>query len=275
MRRILQAIAAVILLSGAALGHPDEANLIAALRQLRPECALPAVPPEHQLIVVGSVEAQQTTNIVFEGSGSEADLVQVEVEPGAKPFTLAIAAQRDLLWEFQGDTKALQRIIVLTNAYAQRTGVIGISRDRITFADVTPCHSVSWQPLIDDYAQNPRQWSNLGVFFGRRPDRVIAAHEAMTLKLPSGRIDTARQLERAGVVFEQSGPTSFERWRLKFGPNGARIVGRVAGPPLSAEEEEIRDVLDSYPGGIRSLDPASIVAPLSVRRSARYDALFK
>ena len=275
MRPILQVMAALILFSGEAFGQPDESQLIAALRQLRAECALPAVPRDQQLIVAGSVDAQQATNLVFEGASSEAELVQVEVEKGAKPLTLALAAQRDLIWEIRGDTKALQRVIVLTNAYANQTGVLGIAREKIAFADVTACHGVSWRGLIDDYAQNPRQWLNLGVFFGRRPDQVIAAHEAMTLRLPSGRIDAIRQAERSGVLFEESGRSSFERWRVEFGPNGARIVGRVAGPPLSAEEQEIREVLDSYPGGIRKLDPASIVAPLPVRASARYDDLFK
>src|SRR5262245_46471918 len=133
MRPILQATAALILLSGQALGQPDETQYIAALRQLRAECALPAVPRDQQLIVVGSVDAQQATNLVFEGAGGEAELVQVEIANGAKPFTLALAAQRDLIWELRGDTKALHRVIVLTNAYANQTGVIGIPRDRVAF----------------------------------------------------------------------------------------------------------------------------------------------
>ena len=62
MRANVYVLAVTIGLSGPCFSQPNEADWIAANRQLRPQCALPAVPADHDLILVGAVEAQTITN---------------------------------------------------------------------------------------------------------------------------------------------------------------------------------------------------------------------
>jgi hypothetical protein len=255
----------------ASAAQTSEAEAFATFRKLQPQCALPAVPEDHELILIGAAEPQTATNLIFSGARKEAELVTVDVEATRKPLTLAIAAQPDLVWEFKGAVAGVERILVLTNENNRTTGLAGIAAERVIFGDVTPCHSVNWHGTISNQAQEPRGWGMFGIFFGRRPDRVIAVNDAIVVKIPSGRID-AQTYGSPGVVFEYRGSLATEKFRLNFGPDGrARVMRGVSGPPVSAEEEEIREFVENYPGGLQKIDPRKIVSPVPVTTSSRLD----
>jgi hypothetical protein len=277
MRTTLSALTLTIVISssGAAFGEPNEAGRIAAERRLQPQCAVTAVPADHDLILVGAVFPQTITNLIFEGTRDEAGLITVEVERGSRPVTLAIAAQQDLIWEVIGAVDRLH-VIVLANERSRRTGIIGMPPERIVFGDVTACHSMNWSAAFRDYPQKPAAWRDFGLFLGRRPDKLLALDDAMSLGIPSMRIELGRDPGTPGVLIEQSGASSTERTRIEFGLDGrARIVGRVAGPPRPPEEEELVELLDGSPGGIRKLDPRHVVTQLRLQTSARIDRLLK
>jgi hypothetical protein len=279
MRATMYALTLTIVIgsSGAAFGEPNEVDRIATERRLRPQCAVTAVPADHDLILVGAVDPQTITNLIFEGAHDEAGLITVEVERGNRPVTLAIAAQQDLIWEVSGAIDRLQHVVVLANEGSRRTGIIGMPPERVVFGDVTACHSINWSATLRDYAQKPAAWWRVfGLFLGRTPDKMLALDDAMSLGIPSARIEVGRNPGTPGVLFEQSGAVSTERTRIEFGLDGrARVVGRVAGPPRSPEEEELQELLYNSPGGIRKLDPPHVVTQSRLQTSARIDRLLK
>jgi hypothetical protein len=278
MRATVYALTLTIVIGslGAAFGEPNDADRIALERQLRPQCAVTAVRADHDLILVGAVEPQTITNLIFEGTQDEAGLITVEVERGSRPVTLAIAAQQDLIWEISGAVDRLQHVIVLANERSRRTGIVGMPPERVVFGDVTACHSMNWSSAFREYAQKPAAWRDFGLFLGRTPDQVLALDDAMTLGIPSARIEVGRNPGTPGVLFERGGALSTERSRIEFGMDGrARVVGRVAGPPRSAEEEELSELLYTSPGGIRKLEPGRVVTQSRLQTSARIDRLLK
>jgi hypothetical protein len=267
------ALAAIMLfLATTAAFCQSDSDIIALYRRAQPQCAVATVPAEHELIFAGAAEAQILTNILFEGAKEEAGLVVVEVERGSKPVTLAIAAQRDVIWQVTGARDRVAHVIVLVNDYARQTAVTGIAAGRVSFADVTPCHSVAWDPAIRDAAENPKGWTMFGVFFDRRPDKVIAVNDAASASIPSGQLARAGAAERRGVLFEERSSTGTEKYRLSFGADGrARVVGRVGGPPVTPEEEEMEELANAYSGGIRKLDAAAVVSAAPFRTSTRFE----
>jgi len=278
MRATMYALTLTIVIgsSGAAFGEPNEVDRIATERRLRPQCAVTAVPADHDLILVGAVDPQTITNLIFEGAHDEAGLITVEVERGNRPVTLAIAAQQDLIWEVSGAIDRLQHVVVLANEGSRRTGIIGMPPERVVFGDVTAYHSINWSTTLREYAQKPAAWRVFGLFLGRTPDKVLALDDAMSLGIPSARMGLGRNPGTPGVLFEQSGALSTERTRIEFGLDGrARVVGRVAGPPRSPEEEELQELLYNSPGGIRKLDPPHVVTQSRLQTSARIDRLLK
>jgi hypothetical protein len=278
MRATVYALTLTLVLgsSGAAFGEPSDADRIAVARQLRPQCAVAAVRSDHDLILVGAVDPQTITNIVFEGAHDEAGLITIEIERGSRPVTLAIAPQQDLIWEISGAIDRLQHVIVLANEGSRRTGIIGMPPERVVFGDVTACHSANWSAAFRDYARKPAAWRDFGLFLGRTPDKVLIIDDAVSLGIPSAQIVPGRNPGTPGVLFERSDGLSTERLRVEFGADGrARIVGRVAGPPRSPEEEELLTLLDSSPGGIRKLEPARVVTQSRLQTSARVDRLLK
>ena len=183
MRATMYALTLTIVIgaSAAAFGEPNDADRIAVARQLRPQCAVAAVPADHDLILVGAVFPQTITNLIFEGARDEAGLITLEVERGNRPVTLAIAAQQDLIWEVSGAIDRLQHVIVLANEGSRRTGIIGMPPERVVFGDVTACHGVDWSSTVRDYAQKPAAWwRDFGLFLGRTPDKVLALDDAMS-----------------------------------------------------------------------------------------------
>ena len=74
MRATMYALTLTIVIgsSGAAFGEPNEVDRIATERRLRPQCAVTAVPADHDLILVGAVDPQTITNLIFEGAHDEA-----------------------------------------------------------------------------------------------------------------------------------------------------------------------------------------------------------
>jgi hypothetical protein len=278
MRATLYALTLTIVISssGAAFGEPNEAARIALERQLQPQCAVAAVPADHELILVGAVDPQTITNLVFEGARDEAGLITVEVERGNRPVTLAIAAQQDLIWEVSGAIDRLRHVIVLANEQSRRSGIIGMPPERVVFGEVTACHSLSWSAALRDYAQKPAAWRDFGLFLGRKPDKVLVLDDAMSLGIPSARIGLGRNPGAPGVLIEQGDASGIERTRIEFGMSGrARVVGRVAGPARTPEEEELLELLDSNPGGIRKLDPGYVVTQSRLQTSVRIDRLLK
>ena len=272
MRLIALTAIALVAWCGASAAQTNEAQAFATFRQLQPQCALPAVPADHELILVGAAEPQTVTNLIFEGGRNEAGLIALDVERTAKPVTLAIAAQLDVIWEFKGAVAAIERVLVLANEQNQSVGIVGIPPERIVFGDVTACHSVSWHGPINEQSQNPKGWGMFGIFFGRRPDKVIAVNNAMTLGIPSGKADTPQYYTHGGTTFEERGPLVTQKWRLNFGPDGRpRIMRGVSGPAMTAEEEAIQDFVEANPGGLVKIEPKRVVSRVPVTTSTRLD----
>jgi len=278
MRAAIYALTLTVVIGSpvAAFGEPNLADRIGALRQLQPQCGVADVPADHDLIVVGKVDSQTAiTNLAFESSGHiETDLATVDVEPGSRPVTLAIVAQRNLIWEVTGAIDRLH-VIVLADERSRENGIVGMPPERVVFGDLTACGGVTWPPSASEHAAKPNAVSGFYIHVGRPPDKIIMVHDAMSVGIPSARL-TLPDSKPQGVIIERNGVSGTRTTQLEYGKDGrAQIVGRASGPPRSLEDGEILEDLDNIIGGIRKLDPAQVVTRSRLQTSARIDRVLK
>jgi len=216
--------------SSAKGGPSASAPLFAALR---PDCAI-AVNPDHTFVVAGISEGDTLTNVQLVDPLSRTTIVRVLVAPGSKPVTVVLQTEDSVVWDFEGATGGIARVIVLAGE-AGRAAVRGLPSQHIEFAKLGRDCPARRIPLGNNPEKRLQEHILLGIF-GRLPERI---------------------------AFE-SAPNSVTVPDLEFG-----VMPRTNRPRLGSSTAE-SDLLTFHPGGFRIVDASSLVSPDEVLTPETY-----
>ena len=196
-----------------------------------PFCALPPPSRDTDVLAVFTREGQLASTVSVAGQDRETSIVDILVEPGAKPLFVLLLSEEPVIWDFQGDTQRIAQVVAFAESHDTDgqpfAGVMGLPQSKITFGrnDCLPVNRLrGYGSDLDVQVEN-----KLGAMTGLAV-RAVADNPAV-ISLPS----LSTQRFDIGV----SAPDGFdpEQW--------------WAGT-------------DTHPRGIAERDPAAIVAATRV-----------
>jgi Ca2+-binding EF-hand superfamily protein len=181
----------------AALQAIDQQKKDTALRERLTGCALPSVPADAKLVLFGTDSGAAVSNVSLGGDDDVIEVADVVVEPGAEPLALVLTSRAAMIWRIRGASDRLVRVIVAANKGVQpggpaRGGVIGVARDKVSFAGRTDCVPAFSRPDDEDGAA-----AALAAVLGRPADVAHSAGRTGTVRLPSGANDLETRLQPA------------------------------------------------------------------------------
>jgi Ca2+-binding EF-hand superfamily protein len=168
-----------------------------ALRERVTGCALPNIPTDAKLILFGTDSGAGVSNVGLGGDDEVVEVADVVVEPGTEPLALVLTSRAAMIWRVSGGTDRLVRVIVASSKSVHpggpaRGGVIGLSRDKVTFAGRPDCIPAFSRPDDEDGGN-----AALAALLGRPADLVRNAYRTGTLRVPSATNDVETRLQVA------------------------------------------------------------------------------
>jgi len=137
--------------------------LRAHVAAFNPDCRLPRAAAGEELIRAAFSNGLAQPTVTVSGQDGETSLARVYIEPGDRPLYLLLSAWNMIL-KFEGATTRLKHVVVMTapvSAVDQPeswagTGIVGISRDLITFLPASTCTMQSDDITQESYEQENR-----------------------------------------------------------------------------------------------------------------------
>jgi Ca2+-binding EF-hand superfamily protein len=195
-------------------------------------CVLPSPTSEELVVVLGVHEGESLSTVTVAGMDATTTTGTLVIEPGAAPLYVILSSHNPTIWQLQGATQRISRVVAIANRSKDGpgVGVTGIDRKRISFLKAGSCQS-------DFYDVNSRQAqqarSTIELSLGRPVDTFAGVYGLETVNLPS-----------AGLV---------------------RTPRRRGAAPDDATAEVQQEFLRFYPAGLTEFDPADVVAPGAVK----------
>jgi Ca2+-binding EF-hand superfamily protein len=225
------------MLRKAALESLEQQKREQTLRERVAGCALPSLAADAKLILFGTAAGAGVSNVSLGGDDEVIEVADVVVEPGAEPLVLVLTSRAAMIWRISGATDRLIRAIVASDKSVHaggsaRGGVIGLPRDRVSFAGRTDCVPAFSRPDDEDRAATA-----LAAALGRPADLVHTAGRTGTVHLPSGSNDLQRRLQEA------------------------------LAPPRRDPAAELYDaVRHEFPSSLITINPDDVVSPVAATR---------
>lgn len=200
-------------------------------------CEAEKPPAGMKLVLLGGYEGRALSNVSIGGEDREVSVANVEVAPGAEPIFIVATSHDAMIWRFTGATERVAGFLAHSTAgdpgsQRPRVGASGLPSDRVRFTRRWSC-----LPYFTDrdYGQGVLP---IELLFGKRPDETVGVQVVHTMRVPDARHETTTPAALAGVALPNEG----------------------AAAPVW------RDMERFYPAGLARIDPASVVAPLPVKR---------
>lgn len=157
-------------------------------------CTVPDVPSEAEFVVFGGYEGDAISSASIGGPEQETNLINVFIEPGAKPLYVVLTSYESMVWRFSGAVDRVTRVVVSSSATGlpkkagenvggrpSASGVVGVDENKVAITSIS-CPNYFYKTeaarLNDDIAQ----------IFGRTPDAILGSYSASQVSIPSGEI---------------------------------------------------------------------------------------
>jgi hypothetical protein len=191
------------------------------------DCVLPPPAAADGIVVFGIRHGLAFSTAAIAGLDNETGTVGVTIDPGSDPIYLVLSSGEPTIWRIEGARERVSRVVLVGSSSSgggAAVGVTGIDRAKVSFA--------------------PR---------GCR----IALYDGDSARVAATKAMLARALGRTdGVVVK--GVYGAVAVRLPSGDTGRPAVDET--PPAGFDADLWKEALKSRPGGLVSIDLATVVA---------------
>lgn len=227
-----------------------------------PNCTLPRVPANAQIVLAGAYEGQSASTVAVNGLDGQTTLAFVDIEPGTRPIYFVATSYDAMIWVFRGATDRVVQTVLASNGGEQGiggAGAVGLPAARVRtahgcvpyFYTMGPERRAPYTPpragpgqAAPTEASDPNERNAVETvqrLLGRRADVVTAFYGIYVLSLPSGRITQADG--------SMPPPEGFHRrtWAqaMVFNPGG---LAQVNAADVVGDRAEAYDVLPNQMG---------------------------
>jgi Ca2+-binding EF-hand superfamily protein len=203
-------------------------------------CALPKVPADATLLLVGVYEGKAVSDVSIGGDDVEVGVAQIEIEQGDEPLYIVATSYEAMIWQVSGAIDRVQALVATSMKAGgdklPRVGVVGLPRERVASPAAADCLRYFSSKRGSEWDHTVAEVRGL---LGKAPDDVVGIYGAARISLPSGiAADSAR-------------------------------YANVRAMPLSGPSVAMwREALRFAPGGVAQNDPREVVSPLPVAKYA-------
>jgi hypothetical protein len=225
------------------------------------DCKLLRPSAEAEIIFMGAFQGGALSTVTVAGFDSTTSIVSIEVEDGNAPFYVFVVARSPVIWKLSGAVDRIESFPV--EVAGTDAGVIGLPKDKITFARANDCgvtYALPSQPAL-----TPDAVARLELILDRKVSVHLGVDRRRPFKIPTGKIN--REYQYQSHAFE-----IIRRFASKDADFEVRPLTEL---DLSEPGEEIiydpRDMLERFfPMELMDIKPAEVVASGKVER---YDLL--
>jgi len=230
-------------------------------------CRAPQAPADAEVVLLGAYEGESLSTVSLVGQDQPTTAGTIVIEPGTRPLYALVTSYDPMIWQFEGDTKRIARVVVASMQADKMdgkvaAGVVGIPKDRVTFVPARRC----LRYFHDAKSQSAVSLERVRRLVGRVPDKVIGIYGVYKVQLPSG-VGTKppkSKTPQGAAVIEMD-----DRTITLDGMGGATVQLRAS------ETERAVDRLamtfnQYYPGGVQQIAVQDVV---SDARAQNYQVL--
>ena len=98
------------------------------------KCSFPAAPGRTQAVIVTTRKGAALSNVAVAGQDTATTVARVDIAPDGPPLYVVLKARTPVIWQFQGETSRIQRVLIGTQA-----AVSGLQSERVTVIDAAHC----------------------------------------------------------------------------------------------------------------------------------------
>lgn len=210
----------------------------------RAGCNLPKPSPEAEIVMFGAYEGAAVSTVAVAGMDEETSLGVLEIEPGDAPLYIVVSVYDAMVLRFTGATDRVERLV---GSSYKSLGVVGLPKDRVTFAPRDACR-LKYFDKKDAAAANQVR-AMLTSHLGRAPDRIVTSYDIGRSRLPSGRpAEASTKPKKSGVTIIQGNR------RIQLTEDGI-VELDVESTAVATRNELLR----FYPAGIATVMPEDVV----------------
>ncbi len=213
----------------------------------RRDCRPPAPGAAAEVLIVSGYEGAALSNIAVAGPDQETTAARLVIEPGERPLYIVVSAYEAMLWQVEGATERVERVVVQPRGAATGpgAGVTGLAPEKVSFVPAGAC----FQPFHEAANGIKAGWVRqaMASALGRPADTVVARYTLGFVALPSGRDVTPPPAPKPAQKDAQGRPV---------------FTADMLAPETLMQR--------FHPAGLSRVDPATVVAPGKI---AAYDVL--
>lgn len=192
-------------------------------------CGRLDVPENATTIVIGGYEGKAVSSVHVGGAQNVTRVIDVKIRLGFGSVFLMLDTYDSVIWRISGETHRVVGVGIDGTA----AGVVGIPVENVQYFNSRPCELNLWKRANNSSVDD--EMKLLAVVLGEQPDVFINGYELGLVNIPNG-------------------VSTFE---YKY-PGVLPKLTSVAGRKVEA------DFLRFNPGGVVSIDPATVVSNASV-----------
>jgi uncharacterized protein YbjQ (UPF0145 family) len=279
--------------------------LRAHVAAFNPDCRLPKAAEGEELIRAFFSNGLAQPTVTVAGQDRETSLARITIEPGDRRLYLLLSAY-DMILKFEGATTRLKHVVIMGPSRSDveeqeiwaGTGIVGISRDLVTFLPAAACAMQS-----DSITEESTERENRMIAAAIEANTPIAlgANAVEGISLPSGRTinpqqDTDVMVTADGTYVVKAGeapkkleggltPEFQEQWLAKSGgivelyPRDVFSSGRVETYEVLPGQEGLKRLVETgflertrkgyrllkpiprWPAGLNGAHPVTVFVP--------------
>lgn len=226
------------------------------------ECLLPPSGPDQIVLMVGAYRGARLSPVAIAGSDDVTTVIGLTIEPGSEPVYLIASAHESVIWQVEGATDRVARMIVMPTGSDKVHAVAGIDRDRVTFLPPSACFRT-----YDEAGSAAARFAEASIRtrLGRDVDGRFGARKLRQISLPSGKI-IKPVMPGSVPAPEETGPVlDLKGQRYVVTQSGVRryddLVNQAPKAPDGIDQTTWWEYLRFNAEGAVELDPNAIVAP--------------
>ncbi len=217
-------------------------------------CVLPKVPTGVETVLVSAYEGAALSNIAIAGHDRATHVAKLTIEKGEAPLFLVVGAHTSTIWHLQGATDRIWKIAVQSHRNAG-AGVAGLAKDKVIFIEEPICFN-RFKSAGDGMARIAK--STISAATGKPVNAVLAAYSVGEMTVPSG---TAHNTDIGGAPYRTPLDITAGGKTYRLSAAGMAVIGEDGtAAALPKDRRTIRALMRFHPNGVRTLDPASVVA---------------
>jgi hypothetical protein len=215
-------------------------------------CKLPRAGAGEEVTMIGMHHGDAQPTVTVTGQDDTTFLARIAVEPGDSPLYLVLTSDLGMVWKLEGQVDRVKHVVVMPvegrgtdgiNEFWAGAGVLGVSKDTVTFTALGACGAAYYDPASPEAQAMKGQVAKLT---GVQAINLFGAYSPQGFSVPSGKA-IAPQKDRDIVV------TGGATYLMTEGEEPKRLEG---GLTLVAQEEQM-----IKSGGIVQVKPEDVIAP--------------